>query len=89
MHGANYKFILDKYKQVKEFQLAAITKQSSIFLFLPKENLNDYDFLLEICKCNQYCIQYIRDQEMKNKIKAELEKLRPKVGKKSREELPF
>ena len=73
MYGSNYKHILDKYKQRRDIQLMAVIKCPSMLYCLPKERLEDYDFLLEACKCEKNCLYYIDNIDLKNKIEKELE----------------
>jgi hypothetical protein len=74
MYGSNYEHILDKYKQKRDFQLMAVVGCPRMFHYLPKERLEDYDFLLDACKCEKYCLSYIENEELKHKIEKELEK---------------
>ena len=73
MCGSNYEHILDKYKQKRDFQLMAVVGCPRMFHYLPKERLEDYDFLLDACKYEEFCLRYIENEELKNKIEKELE----------------
>lgn len=66
--GDNYKFILDKYKLQRKFQLAAVISNSSLFCSLPKEVLSDFNFLLEACKGNKHCFDYVEDEVLKKQL---------------------
>lgn len=66
--GDNYKFILDKYKLQRKFQLAAVISNSSLFHSLPKEVLSDFNFLLEACKGNKNCFNYVKDEVLKKQL---------------------
>ena len=72
MCGSNYEHILDKYKQRRDFQLVAVVGCPRMFHYLPKERLEDYDFLLEVCEKENCCLRYIENKELKNKIEKEL-----------------
>lgn len=73
MCGSNYEHVLDKYKQRRDFQLMAVINNPNMLHHLSEERLEDYDFLLEACKKEKYCLSYIENEELKNKIEKELE----------------
>ena len=67
--GNNFKYILDKFKEQRRFQLAAFISSPMVIHQLPKETQEDFNFLLEAIKSNEHCIRYIEDQTLRNKIR--------------------
>ena len=67
--GNNFKYILDKFKDQRRFQLAAFISSPMVIHQLPKETQEDFNFLLEAIKSNEHCIRYIEDQTLRNKIR--------------------
>ena len=70
--GNNFKYILDKFKEQRRFQLAAFISSPMVIHQLPKETQEDFNFLLEAIKSNEHCIRYIGDQTLRNKIREHL-----------------
>lgn len=73
--GDNYSCLLDKFKEQRRFQLAAVISKPSLFHSLPKEVLSDFNFLLEACKGNKFCFNYVKDETLKKKIEEALPEL--------------
>lgn len=67
--GNNFKYILDKFKEQRRFQLTAFISSPMVIHQLPKETQEDFNFLLEAIKSNEHCIHYIGDQTLRNKIR--------------------
>lgn len=87
----NYEKLNERFKNSKRFQLAAVTKNSSLLHSLPKEVQDDYSFLLDACKKNPYILQYqIRDKALKDRIEKDLGIVKKDNGSVSNEgDLPF
>ena len=80
--GYNYKYLLDKFKAQRKFQLAAFISEPFQIHSFPKEVLNDLEFFIEACKENKNCINYVKDETLKKKIEevlSELEKSKPQT----------
>ena len=80
--GENYKHLLEKYKDRRDFQLAAYISDPSIAYLLPKERLSDYVFLLEACEQNNDCFDHIMDEDIKARIKEQVSSIKnlEKIG---------
>ena len=88
--GWNYDSLIEKFKNSKKFQLAAVTENSALLHSLPKEVLNDYSFILEACKKNYHCLMYkeLWGEEIQRRIEKDLGLDKVKKTYKD-EELPF
>ena len=73
--GDNYQHLLDKFKNQREFQLAAVISKPMQFHYIPQELLKDFNFLLEACKGNKYCFRYVEDESLKQKLEEALPEL--------------
>lgn len=73
--GDNYYCLLDKFKEQRRFQLAAVISSPMQFHYIPQELLKDFDFLLEACRGNKYCFSYVGDETLKKKIEEALPEL--------------
>ena len=88
--GWNYDSLIEKFKNSRKFQLAAVTENSALLHSLPKEVLNDYSFILEACKKNYHCLMYkeLWGEEIQRRIEKDLGLDKVKKTYKD-EELPF